>query len=61
LREQFDPVAVDLIGHQKPLSLHLGSVCVVFPPGAAQRSSTVSPGFGSSASTELIALESWMK
>ena len=41
-----------------PLLLILQEICTVFPPGAAQRSSTQSPGCGSRSETGSMALGS---
>ena len=37
--------------HSRPQSPVSAAICVDLPPGAAQRSSTFSPGFGSSSVT----------
>lgn len=58
--QYFGPLRVDLVGDKQSFALHSPGNLRRLPPGAAARSSTNSPGCGSSSSAADMAEGSWM-
>ena len=58
--QRSDSALVTVAGQDGALVFHQLGEISVFPPGAAQASSTVSPGFGSSNKQAAAVLGSWM-